>query len=368
MVHRSIDGPFCTSVVPIKDPTSGNSNLRKRPMDRTMAPEQASTYAAKGKSKFVVHSQRIIIDEDAEDTDSNGTTASSSKATSVGDILVPQNTDPSPVAEEPNRWCVRGQYQIYRDARMLSEIEKMARLVTEERRVLTGSLHTAPDIHPLFQRHKCEWIARGPGSFSEEIVREFYASYATTLRGSIDRRAKTASQPPLTATLVRGFSVEISETIFRRFLYGPSHTLPINTAKFDYRMDIIWSGLCRDAGVPVWHYDRLLQETKTLDIGLIQDEVNVVAPRRELQVEVPPLGANLVANVEQMQGEESTSPATTEDAPASPSSAASQGPSSSKATPSSGYVVMPLARVQKLETQMATLLQHVRPWMQRSIE
>uniref|UniRef100_M1D9N3 Integrase core domain containing protein n=1 Tax=Solanum tuberosum TaxID=4113 RepID=M1D9N3_SOLTU len=47
--------------------------------------------------------------------------------------------------------------------------------------------------------------------------------------------------------------------------------------------------------------DKLIQATKTLDIGLIRDEANVAAPHREPQVEVPPLGADLVADVEQMQ-------------------------------------------------------------------
>uniref|UniRef100_M1DDR3 Integrase core domain containing protein n=1 Tax=Solanum tuberosum TaxID=4113 RepID=M1DDR3_SOLTU len=41
-----------------------------------------------------------------------------------------------------------------------------------------------------------------------------------------------------------------------------------------------------------------------------------------------------------------------------------QAPSSSRATPSSGYDTVPSARVQKLEAQMTTLLQLVRPWMQ----
>ncbi|KAG5590165.1 hypothetical protein H5410_040679 [Solanum commersonii] len=66
----------------------------------------------------------------------------------------------------------------------------MARLITEERRVLIGSLLTVPDIHRLFNLHKCDWMARHLGTYSEEIVREFYASYATTLRGSISKRSK----------------------------------------------------------------------------------------------------------------------------------------------------------------------------------
>uniref|UniRef100_M1DY12 Integrase core domain containing protein n=1 Tax=Solanum tuberosum TaxID=4113 RepID=M1DY12_SOLTU len=112
-------------------------------------------------------------------------TASSDKATSAGVIPMPSNTEPAPIADEPNRWCVSGQWQIYRDAWMMTEKDRMARLVTDECLVLTGSLHTALAIHELFKRHMCDWMARNPGSYNEKIVREFYASYATTLRGSI---------------------------------------------------------------------------------------------------------------------------------------------------------------------------------------
>jgi len=118
---------------------------------------------------------------------------------------------------------------------MMNEKERMARLIIEEHRALTRSLHTMPDIHTFFQRHMCEWMPCSPGSYSEEIVREFYASYAATLRGSIENLAKPTTQPPLKATLVCGFSVDISEATIRRFIYGPGHTLAINMGKFDYR-------------------------------------------------------------------------------------------------------------------------------------
>ncbi|KAK4726868.1 hypothetical protein R3W88_031785 [Solanum pinnatisectum] len=81
---------------------------------------------------------------------SQGQTASFDEATSSGEVPVPRNYDPDLVAEEPNRRCVEGQWQIYRDSRMQNEKEKMARLITEERRVLMGSLHTIPEIHRLF--------------------------------------------------------------------------------------------------------------------------------------------------------------------------------------------------------------------------
>ncbi|KAG5585349.1 hypothetical protein H5410_045783 [Solanum commersonii] len=70
---------------------------------------------------------------------------------------------------------------------MINNKEKTARIVTEERRVLTGSLHIVPDIHRLFNLHKCDWMAQDLVTNSKEIVQEFYTSYASTLRGSISK-------------------------------------------------------------------------------------------------------------------------------------------------------------------------------------
>uniref|UniRef100_M1DEV2 Integrase core domain containing protein n=1 Tax=Solanum tuberosum TaxID=4113 RepID=M1DEV2_SOLTU len=151
----------------------------------------------------------------------NDQAASSDKATSSESVPIPQNDDPTSVAGDLNRWCVEGQWQIYRDAKMINDKQKMARLITKERRVLTGSLHTVPDIQRLFNLHKCDWMARDPGTYSEEIVREFYTSYATTLRGLISKRLKPLAQDPLTSTMVRGCPVDISPATISRFLYGP---------------------------------------------------------------------------------------------------------------------------------------------------
>uniref|UniRef100_M1DXG2 Integrase core domain containing protein n=1 Tax=Solanum tuberosum TaxID=4113 RepID=M1DXG2_SOLTU len=100
--------------------------------------------------------------------------------------------------------------------------------------------------------------------------------------------------------------------------------------------------LCRDSGVPIWHCDKLVHAAGTLDIGLIRDETNVVAPRRMPRVDVP-------ENVDLIDA------------------AASVAPSSSRATPPSGANVILRALVQKLEAQMATLLHHIKPWMRKLI-
>ncbi|KAG5606067.1 hypothetical protein H5410_027559 [Solanum commersonii] len=174
-------------------------------------------------------------------------------------------------------------------------------------------------------------------------MRELYASYVATLRGSIHKNDRPTAKEPLTTTLVHEFSIEIYETTIRRFLYGPSpdHSWALNMAEFVYRWDIVRGGVFQqsikkretllhwlasqivadreDSGLPIWHCGKLIWPTGTLDIGLIRDEANVAVPHRELPVDVPPIGADLVDVVKQMQDDDPASPAHTVDVPASSS-------------------------------------------------
>ncbi|KAG5631719.1 hypothetical protein H5410_003436 [Solanum commersonii] len=152
------------------------------------------------------------------------------EATSSELVPIPRNENPTPVAGDPNKGRVQGQWQIYHDAKMINDKEKMARLIIEERRVLTKIMHTVPDIHRIFNLH------------NEEII--WYASYATTLRGSISKRSKPIAQDPLTSTMVRGCPVDISYATINHFLYGSTtgHSWLLNAAEFDYRWVIVRSG------------------------------------------------------------------------------------------------------------------------------
>ena len=115
--------------------------------------------------------------------------------------------------------------------------------------------------------------------------------------------------------------------------------------------------------MPIWHVDQLKTPLDTIDIGLIRNEANELAPRRGPCPELPPLSDNLadmVAQARTSMQAASTGTTLVESIPGS-----STAPSSSRSAPFSALV--PLARVQKLEAQMATLLHHIQPWMQRSI-
>ena len=121
--------------------------------------------------------------------------------------------------------------------------------------------------------------------------------------------------------------------------------------------------LCRSAGVPIWHVDQLKTPLDTIDIGLIRNEANELAPRRGPRPELPPLADNLSDTV--AHARTATQAASTDTTPVESIPGSSTAPSSSRTAPLPALV--PLVRVQKLEAQMATLLHHIQSWMQRSI-
>uniref|UniRef100_M1D970 Integrase core domain containing protein n=1 Tax=Solanum tuberosum TaxID=4113 RepID=M1D970_SOLTU len=142
--------------------------------------------------------------ESQSDSSSSFTPASASDATSYGEAHDPMGIPMYPVllSTEPNKWCVDGLFQIYYDGQNQNEQKRQTRTITDERWVLTGSLHTIPTIEELFKKHKCELMARSSRKFNEEMARGFYVSYAATVCNSISKRAKPIAQPPLQANLV----------------------------------------------------------------------------------------------------------------------------------------------------------------------
>ena len=55
--------------------------------------------------------------------------------------------------------------------------------------------------------------------------------------------------------------------------------------------------LCRCTGVPIWHVDQLKTLLGTVDIGLIRDEANKLAPQKGPRQYLPPLGDDLCDTV-----------------------------------------------------------------------
>ena len=116
--------------------------------------------------------------------------------------------------------------------------------------------------------------------------------------------------------------------------------------------------------MPIWHIDQLKTPVGTYDIDLIRDEANELAPCRLPCQEFPPLRdnvADMVAQARTATHEASTDTNLVESIPGS-----STTPSSSLSAPFP--ILVPLARVQKLEAQMATLVHHIQPWMKSSID
>ena len=100
--------------------------------------------------------------------------------------------------------------------------------------------------------------------------------------------------------------------------------------------------LCRSAGVPIWHVDQLKTPQGTVDVSLIRDEANELAPRRGPRPELPPLADDLVDTV--AQARTATEAASTDSTPVEsiPGSSTDQSSSRTTALPE----LVPLARVQ----------------------
>ena len=89
--------------------------------------------------------------------------------------------------------------------------------------------------------------------------------------------------------------------------------------------------------MPIWHIDHLKNPQGTVDLGLIRDEANELAPRRGPRQEVPPVGENLIDTVVH-----ATSP-TTYNTPVESILGSSTAPSSSRSA--SFPALIPLSRV-----------------------
>lgn len=103
--------------------------------------------------------------------------ASSNETQSSEPALAPHHAVPTRVADEANWWCVDVQYHIYRNSKLLNDKSVMTRTLAVERQVLIGSLRTVSMVHDLFTRHRLKWTVKSVGSYKEDIVKEFYASY-----------------------------------------------------------------------------------------------------------------------------------------------------------------------------------------------
>ncbi|KAG5610665.1 hypothetical protein H5410_021946 [Solanum commersonii] len=81
---------------------------------------------------------------------------------------------------EQNRWCVGANGKYTEDAKMVKRQARKWR--PDPRRVLTGSLHTDRTFTVVQSSQVWPGWLENRGASGEEIVREFYASYAATLR------------------------------------------------------------------------------------------------------------------------------------------------------------------------------------------
>ena len=141
----------------------------------------------------------------------------------------------------------------------------------------------------------------------------------------------------LMVAMIAGFKVDFAwllQAVMHERAFKVTTTYPFPCMIFS---------LCRSAGVPIWHVDQLKTPQGTVDVGLIRDEANELAPRRGPHLELPPLADDLVDMVPQARTATQTASSNTTPVESIPGS--STAPSSSRTAPLPALV--PLARVQK---------------------
>ena len=117
----------------------------------------------------------------------DSTFSSFNDANNLGDILVPPRVEHVLNDTKPNTWSIEGQSQIYENGTMLNEHQKTHKTFTVDHTFMIGSPHIMPVFGELFWRHNCEWMEHSPGTYNEEMNKEFYASYTATILNSISK-------------------------------------------------------------------------------------------------------------------------------------------------------------------------------------
>ena len=87
----------------------------------------------------------------------------------------------------------------------------------------------------------------------------------------------------LMVAMIAGFEVDFAWLLHAVM---PERAFKVTTT---YPFPCMIFSLCRSAGVPICHVDQLKTPLGTVDISLIRDEANELAPRRGPHLELPPL-------------------------------------------------------------------------------
>uniref|UniRef100_M1DCI6 Integrase core domain containing protein n=1 Tax=Solanum tuberosum TaxID=4113 RepID=M1DCI6_SOLTU len=249
--------------------------------------------------------------QSATGSSQNEQASSSDEATSSESVPIPRNENPTLVTGEPNRWCVEGQWQIYRDAKMIMTKRRFLLFLCRYSLWLDFQAVKAHSPDPLtstmvrgcpsdaFQRNaeqresvilwlakyiaadgeRVEWVA-APWLGIQKATLNFGAKFFWLLVRNRVSPTKADNQLTWDRTVIVAALVAVVEIEFAHMLLIEIHKRAFKTSTTYPFLCLIFQ-LCRASGVPIWHCDRLIHPTGTLDIGLLQDEATVAAPSRE---------------------------------------------------------------------------------------
>ena len=131
-------------------------------------------------------------------------------------------------------------------------------------------------LHLLVDGEGAEWVTESKGTI-EKANLTFTAKFLWLLvRHYLSPTAAhnivTWDRAVLMVVMIAGFEVDFAcllHTVMHERAFKVTTTYPFPCMIF---------ALCRSAGVPIWHVDQLKTPQGTVDVGLIRDEANELAP------------------------------------------------------------------------------------------
>ena len=149
-------------------------------------------------------------------------------------------------------------------------------------------------LHLSVDGEGADWVTEPKGAIKKAnltfVAKFLWLLVRHCLSPTVADNIVTWDRAVLIAAMIDGFEVDFAwllQAVMHERAFKVTTTYPFPCMIF---------ALCRTAGVPIWHIDQLKTPQGTIDVGLIRDEANELAPRRGPHPELPPL-ADTVAQV-----------------------------------------------------------------------
>ncbi|MCD7458896.1 hypothetical protein HAX54_039520 [Datura stramonium] len=144
-----------------------------------------------------------------------------------------EDSDPPTTPDmRTKRWTIQGCWDFYYAGLALNEKGNPNRSIQEDPWIQNNALNKVSELKRLFEAYNMHWMDETPGTYSMEMVHEFYANYYYTLEENAPSRSVIKKELELDSIWVRAIPVDISERTITRVLMGGDYTMPTSTIEW----------------------------------------------------------------------------------------------------------------------------------------